>query len=168
VLLLWRFHINYDIVKFIPCFIPGVLAFTLSTTKARQSAVLLFAYIMLLAILFPVAVALGEKENLLAWPICLGLGLIIPRCRDVEVKFMTNIGRVVAKYSYGIYIVHGPCIDYVFKVENGLPQPIQWISFFALTSILSYFAYHAIEKPCIELGRRGAHRWLAQRQLRAA
>jgi peptidoglycan/LPS O-acetylase OafA/YrhL len=159
-LLLWKLGMNYHLVKYIPCFLPGVLAFTLRDSDRSMKPWLLFVYVVLLAIFFPMAVAIGVKENLLAWPVCLVLGLIIPRCSEVRTEWLKFVGKLIAKYSFGIYLAHGPCIDFAFNSFSGAPQTLQWLIFISTTTGFSYLAYHVVESPCVEFGRRVAHRRL--------
>jgi peptidoglycan/LPS O-acetylase OafA/YrhL len=71
---------------------------------------------------------------------------------------MKMLGKLVARYSYGIYLVHGPCLELAFKHFAKVPMILQWLIFFCGTAGLSYVAYHAIEKPGIALGMRLARR----------
>ncbi len=152
VIIAWRAGLNYHLIKFIPCFLPGVLAFTMRKSPCQRSPVVLFLYVGIMAALFPWAVAHGMKENILAWPVCLGLGLLIPGCREIEPALIQKTGKLIARYSYGIYLVHGPCIDFSFG--HARAPLIEWAVFIFSTTVLSYLAYHEIEKPGIELGRR--------------
>ncbi len=156
---LYRLGLNYHLLKYLPCFLPGVMAFTLRKTPRKVAPWALFLYVGSVAVIYPWAVAYGVKENMLAWPVCLALGLIIPWCREIDVSWLRSTGKVVARYSYGIYLVHGPCIDFAFNYLGGMPPLLQWGSFIAATATLSYLAYHWIEKPGIDLGGRLAKRW---------
>lgn len=168
VLALWKLGMNYHLVKYIPCFIPGVLAFSLRTSEKNFRAEWLFFYIAMLAILFPIAVAMGARENILAWPICLALGLLIPKCAETNSVWLEKVAKLLARYSFGIYLAHGPCIDFAFQYYKAAPETAQLLIFICSTAIASYIAYHAIENPCIEFGRRLAHRLSNSPTLRQA
>jgi peptidoglycan/LPS O-acetylase OafA/YrhL len=159
ILLLWRLGLNYHLFKYLPCFLPGVMAFTLRKSVRELSPWALFLYVGLVAVLLPCAVTFGAKENFLAWPVCLVLGLIIPRCREIGSKFVQIAGKVVARYSYGIYLVHGTCIKFAFHRLGITSYWLQFVTFAAATAVFSYLAYHWIEKPGIDLGRKLAERW---------
>lgn len=158
VLALWTLGLNYHLVKYLPCFIPGVIAFSLHRSDRVLSPWLLFLYVVALAVLFPVAVALGARENVLSWPVCLALGLLIPKCTEINNAWLGKVAKLVARYSFGIYLVHGPLIDFAFKYWRAAPNPVQWLVFIFGTAAFSYLAFHRIERPCIELGRRLTHR----------
>lgn len=153
-LMLWGFGFNYHLVKYLPCFIPGVLAFSLRKSKKNVHPFWLFFYTVAIAGLFPIAVAMGAKENVLSWPFCLALGLLIPRCTEFNSFRLEATGKIIAKYSYGIYLIHGPVIEFAFKMA----PPIQWIVFVCCTAFFSYIAYHLVERPFIEIGRQLAYR----------
>jgi peptidoglycan/LPS O-acetylase OafA/YrhL len=153
-LALWKLGMNYHLVKYLPCFIPGVLAYSLRKSTKRLKPFWLFLYVATLAIMFPVAVAMGAKENILAWPVCLGLGLLIPKCSEINHIWLKRIGKTIAKYSFGIYLVHGPVIQFVFEYCNAMPVIFQSLIFGSCTCIISYFSYHLIENPFIKFGRR--------------
>lgn len=158
VMIVWRMGLNYNLIKFIPCFLPGVVAFTLRSSQRNISPVWLFLYVIAVAILYPWAVAHGMKENVLSWPVCLVLGLIIPMCCDIESAWLKTTCNLIARYSYGIYLVHGPCLELAFDYFKELQILLQWVIFVGATIVLSYLAFHFVEKPGIKFGRRIARR----------
>jgi peptidoglycan/LPS O-acetylase OafA/YrhL len=154
VLLLWKLNLNYHLFKYLPSFLPGVLAYTLWRSGRRLSPGWLFAYVAGIAFLYPWAVGHGVREHALAWPVCLGLALVIPFAREMETRWVGHTAKIIARYSYGIYLVHAQCIDLGFTAFRRLPVAGQWAIFVGGTSVLSYASYHLIEKPGIDLGRR--------------
>ncbi len=157
VLVLYVAGLNYHLVKYFPAFIPGVLAYSLTTRTeitSRLPAFLPALYIVLAAATFPLLVAYGIKENILLWPTCLLLGLLIPYSREVQSCRVKAIANTIAKYSYGIYLVHGPMIDFSFGyLRDSLPI-VQWAAFIFGTATVSYLAFHLIENPGIQFGKR--------------
>lgn len=166
VLVFWALRWDYDLIRFLPCFLPGVLAFCLRGSSRDFSPGVLFMFVGLVAILDPWMVAHGVKATILSWPICLAIGLIIPRCREIEIGWLRTTGKEIARYSYGIYLIHGPMIDFSFDYFKGAPPVVPWIVFITGTAGLSYFAYHAIEKPWIEFGRKFSDRLATNRAMR--
>ncbi len=159
VLGLSRVGANYHLVKYIPCFLPGVLAYSLRATKRTWPAWVLFASLGVLVVALPMIVARGARENIVAWPICLALGLLIPRCREARIGWLRDASKVVAKYSYGIYLVHVPAIA-LTDVTFGAANPIvRWGVCVGGATVAIWLAYHAVEKPGIDLGNRLAKRW---------
>ncbi len=163
VLAFWLRGWDYDLIKFFPCFLPGVLAFSLRRSAHDFSPVVLFLFVGAMALLNPWMVAHGVKATILSWPICLVLGLIIPRCREIELGWLQTAGRIIARYSYGIYLVHGPMIDFTFDYFKESLPVVRWAVFFVGTAGLACLAYHAIEKPGIEFGRAVADRLTSYR-----
>jgi peptidoglycan/LPS O-acetylase OafA/YrhL len=153
VLVFWRLNWPYAIIMFLPCFLPGVLAFCLRRTRQDFSPLVLFLFVVAAAILDPRMVSHGVKATILSWPFCLLLGLIIPKCRDIQLGWLRITGKEIARYSYGIYLIHVPMLNFSFHYLHEMPLILQWVTFVAGTAGISYIAHHAIEKPCIEFGK---------------
>jgi peptidoglycan/LPS O-acetylase OafA/YrhL len=153
---------NYHLLKYVPCFLPGVLAFVLISRTERGPRFgwgTLFAYVAIAAMAFPVVVAKGAEETPLLWLICLGLGLLIPQCRQLGTSWLAAAAKTVATYSYGIYLVHSTCLDIAFGKLAAYPEAVKWLVFIGSTAALSYVGYHLIEKPGIALGIRLSRRY---------
>jgi peptidoglycan/LPS O-acetylase OafA/YrhL len=158
VLLVWKLGWNYELIKFFPCFLPGVLAYSLRRVSKDCPAALLFLFVGAGALVFPLSVGMGFSATILSWVFCLALGSIVPRCRDLESLRLRQCGKTLARYSYGIYLVHVPILYLCFHYLEALPRLIAWPLFFAGVSFVSFFAYHTIEKPGIAYGRALARR----------
>jgi peptidoglycan/LPS O-acetylase OafA/YrhL len=155
-------RLDYTLVKYYPCFLPGVLAFSLRNKAKTLSPVWLFAFVAMVAALFSWMLAYNLREHAATMPVCLALGYLIPRSREPDVAWLAKAGKVIARYSYGIYLVHIPCIDLAFHRLGGQPAVVQWVVFVAGTAGLSLLAYHWIEKPCLVLGSRLSERVLVR------
>ncbi|RYE80809.1 MAG: acyltransferase [Oxalobacteraceae bacterium] len=156
-LLFWKLDWNHDLVRFLPCFLPGVLAYCLRERSRKYPAACLFLFVGAGAVAFPLLVGAGLSATLLSWVFCLALGSLIPHCRDVTSPALHQCGETLARYSYGIYLVHVPVLYLCFHILD-LPALIAWPMFIAGVSLLSWLAYHYIEKPGIAYGRRLAAR----------
>lgn len=155
---LWRLGVNVDLIKFFPCFLPGVLAYCMGHSLRRWSAGALFSYVGATALLYPLLVGLGASATVLSWIICLVLGALVPLCADVGMPWLRRLGSVVARYSYGIYLVHVSVLNFAFHDLAGLPRLLAWLIFFGGIVLLSYSMYHLVERPGIEFGRVLANR----------
>jgi peptidoglycan/LPS O-acetylase OafA/YrhL len=153
VLAVWRLGWDYGLIMFFPCFLPGVLAFSMRETRPQMAPGLMFLFLVAMAIIYPWMVGHGTKATMISWPICLALGLMIPHCREIASPKLRLICEIVARYSYGIYLIHVPMINFSFHYLRKQPPLISWIVFFLGTGGLSYLAYHLIEKPCTDFGR---------------
>lgn len=163
VLVFWRLGLDYNLIKFFPCFLPGVLAYSQRNLPRTFPPGVLFAYVAAMAVLYPSLVGRGVNATCLSWLICLGLGLLIPRCRELQSSSVATLGSVIARYSYGIYLVHDPLRYFSFHYLKGLSPFGSWAVFIGAVCGLSYLAYHLIEKPGIDLGRAVAHRFKVYR-----
>ena len=149
----WRVGWNTSLIMFFPCFLPGVIAFSLRHRKRTLAPAVVFLFVGVSAISFPWTVAHGVMATVLSWPICLILGILIPHCREIESVRLKRLGELVSRYSYGIYLVHVPMINVAFHYFGNMRPVVSWSIFFTGTACLSYFAYHTIEKPCTDFGR---------------
>lgn len=148
------YGINADLVKFFPCFLPGVLAYCVRSAPLQWPAGVLFGAVGAAAIAYPLLVGLGASATVLAWGLCLGLGALIPACADVTAPWLKAGAGIVARYSYGVYLVHVTVLDIAFHRLKGMSPPLDWLLFAGGVVALSYAAHHMIEKPGIDLGRR--------------
>lgn len=148
------------IFTYIPCFLGGVLAYALSRAQLIRatlaSALWPFAAMTWFALMARVlSSGLGFRFQMLcSWIMCAALGISIGLFHDSEFRLWNSVTHSVAKYSYGIYLLHTPAMYFVF-FKLGVPNPVlaaaAWI---ALTFAGSFVAYHALEHPCIQLGKR--------------
>lgn len=166
ILAVWRLGWDYSLIMFFPCFLPGVLAFSLRGENKKFAPVVLFAFVGAMAIFYPWLVGHGVKATVFSWPICLMLGLLIPYCHEIKSSSLKKIGETIARYSFGIYLVHVPMINFAFHYLRKESPIVSWAVFFLGTGGLSFLAFHAIEKPCTDFGRALSER-LKSYQLQA-
>ncbi|VXB87486.1 Acyltransferase [Massilia sp. 9I] len=158
ILLVWRLGLNYELVKFFPCFLPGVLAYCLRHSPRRYPAAFLFLFVCAGAVSFPALVGMGCSATVLSWVFCLLLGLILPQCRELRTAWLRSCGKTIAQYSYGIYLVHVPILYLLFRHFHAIPRPVALLLFGVVVPLLAFLAYHWIEKPGIAYGRVLARR----------
>lgn len=84
---------------------------------------------------------------------CLLLGLGIPLFKEVSARWVTYPSEQIAKYSYGIYLLHIPSLELVFGHFPTLPLPLKIVAFIVVTGVASAISYHLLEHPLIQLGR---------------
>jgi peptidoglycan/LPS O-acetylase OafA/YrhL len=100
--------------------------------------------------------------------ICLGVALAIPAFKELSPHWIVLPAQQIAKYSYGIYLLHIPALMFVLRDLPGLPLAFKVAAFFALTALLSFVTFHLIENPLIKLGKRLTRNPSASRVLPAA
>lgn len=85
---------------------------------------------------------------------CFLLGLAIPSFHELTSGWVVRPAEQIAKYSYGVYLFHVPAIIFCFRFLPGLPIALKIPASLALTALMSFVAFHAIEDPMIQLGKR--------------
>jgi peptidoglycan/LPS O-acetylase OafA/YrhL len=156
--------LTFLLTRFVPCFVPGVLAFVLCRRlRPTVSPVALFALLGVGALTIPALVAAGVPELPLLWALCVAIALAIAACRQVGDGLFARGSALIAKYSYGIYLTH---MFALLAVDKIFPAPafIQWPLMLILLATLSYLCYHGIEKRGVALGARLADRLATPRR----
>jgi peptidoglycan/LPS O-acetylase OafA/YrhL len=157
-----KIEVPYNLFKYIPCFIPGIIAYKLWGSKRMIPFFVLPVAIFSLALYYMIAYNLvgGGKETPLGYPICLSIGLLLPFLHPMKSEVLASIAKSIATYSYGIYLSHSIVNRFVFGMLPGLPFWVLACLSAALTFFVSYGLYHLIEKPFIKLGNQTVKRFL--------
>ncbi len=111
-----------NVLQYIPCFLPGVLAFAM-TKRFRPR---LPAWLWPPALLVLTAASGAYQKFSGTWVVCLALGCAIPFFAEVPRGWLSWVGHQVAKYSYGIYLGHLFCIWMAFVKIPGLPLGVRF------------------------------------------
>jgi peptidoglycan/LPS O-acetylase OafA/YrhL len=149
-----------DLVRYVPCFLPGIIAFRLTSKPGRRIPFLAFP--AMLAVLTGAFMAAPRLET--GMLVCLALGLTLPRFAELDWPWLRGASLWVAKYSYGIYLVHYFCIWVAFMRLGGLPAAAQWALFIVLVAGLPVLLYHAVEAPMVRAGNTVAGRVFGARR----
>ena len=145
-------HLN--MAAYIPCFICGVLCFSLRDRIPASVSSVLWPPFVLLLISGWCLTNLHDGPNFwIGWIFCLLLGLAINLFHDSTNKPLNVVAEKVALYSYGVYLIHVPVLYLVFMVLNIKNLFFGPLLFVALTFAASVILYHFIEYPFIEIGR---------------
>jgi peptidoglycan/LPS O-acetylase OafA/YrhL len=165
---------RFEIFKYAPCFLGGVIAWRLMRARdtARVAGWLWPFAIVAASIAWMTATQTYLSLHIAAFG--LFLGLAIPLFREIPWSRVKAASRITARFGYSIYLSHFPIMVYVFsdprdprfKVIHQLP-PMRHLSrtahfaLFLLLSVLAPFVlYHLIEKPGIRFGHKLAH-WIS-------
>jgi peptidoglycan/LPS O-acetylase OafA/YrhL len=138
--------------RYLPCFVPGFLAYQLF--KSRREAPRWPSCALPLLLLFFCGVYVLTYNQAVYAPLCLLLGFLLPEIRELQVPTLRRACHLIARYSYGIYLGHTPLIWLVFYRWHGLSAPGKWLLFSVLMVVVPVCFYHALEKPLIDLGNR--------------
>ena len=144
-----------NLLAYIPCFLGGILAYTLRRTRPTLSPLL---WPITIAIWMEAARYGMASQPLIAlpagWLASLILGASIFLFRESTNQAWNKATAFAARYSYGIYLSHVPMIWLVFrvlKIHNNILATILWL---ATTLGSSIMLFHALESPMINLGKR--------------
>ncbi len=147
-------HMN--LAGYVPCFLAGILCYTLRDRVPRVLPGMAWPVFVLLLVSGYCYMQLDSAHLIywLGWLYALILGLAIPMFRDGEMAVFNKLCLRVATYSYGLYLLHVPCLYVVYDVWSPRSPVLAVVAFFSLTSVAAVAAYHLIEAPMVNLGRR--------------
>jgi peptidoglycan/LPS O-acetylase OafA/YrhL len=88
------------------------------------------------------------------WIACLLLGLGLPMFRQMRAEWAIAPSRIVAKYSYGVYLTHPFAIVVGIYLLRGHSLGVRLLVEAVVLVTVSTAAYHLLEQPMIRLGAR--------------
>jgi peptidoglycan/LPS O-acetylase OafA/YrhL len=145
-----------DVTDLAPCFISGVIAYTLSGLfPKRLPGLLWLAFLPAMLATFYLcqrSIPEGFYNLPYQWIFCLGLGIALPMFHDSRCASLNWVAHRVARYSYGIYLFHSIGLWIGFGVLRDGWEPLQWTVAVAFTALASISSYHLLEKPAIDFG----------------
>jgi len=152
---LWRL----SVFTFGPCFVSGVLAYHILRRErpAKAPSWLWPLVLVAAAALFAVMRPRAERPDMGWWP-CLFLGFAIPVVREMRASWLTSAAHEIAKYSYGIYLVHVPILWVWLRVIPGLATPVRWMGVAISIVVVPVVLYRTIEAPMLRYGSSLEHR----------
>lgn len=139
------------VLAYAPCFVAGVIAWHFVRTERPRLAgawwPLAFVASWSLFLIAP-----RKDPEIYRWVFCLALGCSIPWFSDLRSRFLVTPARVIAKYSYGIYLAHFPIIVFAISYDG----VVRWVILAGLLVAVPVAMFHLIEQPMMDLGRRVA------------
>ena len=178
IVLVWALSIGFGVlalrhpgipllVRFIPCFLPGVIAYQIQRKKISQLPAFFWPLtIAILTVLYTAGYT--EPSWWRRWTACLILGLTVPRFAQISIRWLVVICHVVAKYSYGIYLTHFFTIWFALQRLAHAPRIDRLLVLIILSAGLPVAFYHGIEEPMIRLGKTLADRSRPARLVKAS
>ena len=157
----FHFAGRLSLLQYVPCFLPGIMAF-MRGQAARIRSFLWLPFILLLTLAYAIA-----PSGPTGWMLCLLLGLAIPYFEEIQTGWLRWTAHKIATYSYGIYLSHQFCI---WLVADPLSSCTWWIKGPLLAILLIAIPiglYYAIEKPMITVGADLAERLSVRRVMPA-
>jgi peptidoglycan/LPS O-acetylase OafA/YrhL len=157
-MLAWKLNLPITAARYAPCFVAGVLCYgTLRTRRPLPFA--LFPGVILAALVaYMAAYARIGLQAGLGILVTLMLGTAIPFFAPLSTGRFRRACHAIAKYSYGIYLFHTPCIWISFGRGHWLGIVGSSVCFILLVFGTSFVTYHFIEEPFIRVGQILAER----------
>lgn len=146
----------YPLFHYLPCFLAGVVAYKLLGTFRRYFLAWLWCPVVIGAVVLYALAPYSDTSSVKDVLFCLLVGALIP-------LFQRNGGAIatiashIAKYSYGIYLVHTPVLWLLYR-KLTIPDWQRAIWLAIATGTVSVACYYLIEHPLIQLGARLADR----------
>lgn len=148
-----------NILAYIPCFIAGVLAYVKRDSRPFLPAWLWIpALILWFVLLDYAALQTAGVYSVLTWIATAVLGLSIFCFRQSNSLAWNRICETVARYSYGIYLLHVPVMWLVFDVFHVSNLILGTMCWLAGTFAVAALAYFTVEEPLIRAGKQLAGR----------
>jgi peptidoglycan/LPS O-acetylase OafA/YrhL len=156
----WGLTGKLNIFAFIPCFLAGVMAYKRAGRKRTLPAWIWVVLIpgMLLSVS---ALPFYERHFLRPISICTewaavwALGFAWSKFSDVSWEPVVRVAAQVAKYSYGIYLAHTYAFYICFAKFKTSPAIGVFLATL-ITAAMAVLAYHLVEQPLINVGKRVA------------
>jgi peptidoglycan/LPS O-acetylase OafA/YrhL len=147
--------------RFAPCFLPGLVAYKLWHKPRAFPA---FCWPVFLAGCCALFVWVsGSRPIEAGWFICFAIGLGVCFFREIRSPAITRLTKQIARYSYGIYLLHYFAIWVAFVVFRRLNVVMSAAIFLAVLVSLSVLLYHAIEAPLIGVGVKVSEKSMRRR-----
>ena len=92
--------------------------------------------------------------------LCWGLlvAIAIPWFAQITFRPLAVASKLIARYSYGIYLTHCLCMWIALEKMPG-PTPLRLAAFIILLAAVSIGLYHGVEEPLIQIGKRIAAKY---------
>lgn len=153
-----------NMAAYLPCFLCGVLCFALRQ-RVRLPQWPSRGWIVALAVLFGgyawLHLGAGKPDTALGWVFALLLSMAILVFEDSRQPRLNRCTQWIARYSYGLYLLHVPVLWLVFHRWRLESLPWSLLVYLGLSTAAAVLAYHLIEAPMVALGQRLTQRTLA-------
>jgi peptidoglycan/LPS O-acetylase OafA/YrhL len=136
--------------RFAPCFLPGIVAYKLWRLPRFLPALFWPVFLGLCCAAF--MWLSGSQPIETGWILCFAIGLGVCFFREMRENPLARLAKRIARYSYGIYLLHYFAIWIGFVVCRKLNIALQMAIFVTVLVSLSVLLYHTVESPLIAAG----------------
>jgi peptidoglycan/LPS O-acetylase OafA/YrhL len=145
---------GHNFIVAVGYFLPGIMAYiAFARWKPRFPGWLLPAFMLGLWAIF-----WYHCDFHRGWYFCLMIGLGLPLFRQMKSEAILAPSRVIAKYSYGIYLTHPFAIVMGLYLLRNHSLMVRLSVELVTLMIMPVLAYHLLEHPMIVFGSRLAAR----------
>jgi peptidoglycan/LPS O-acetylase OafA/YrhL len=169
----------YLLARYFPCFLAGVLAWRLLKMRnARLSGALWGVFLAIIIVAYRVIDIIRvygpdwfsalhgtlRSDHKIWWPpylslvndwaFCCIVGLMIPFFASITNRWLNEISKRVARYSYGIYVCHVPILWLCFVKFHVTPVAVSVVLSLFLTMLVSILLFNWLENPAIKFGKQ--------------
>ena len=156
------FVARLSVFSFVPCFLGGVIAWRLEKNVPPRFAARLFPLALVgVSLVWLFSTRRYQLYHRSAF--CLLLGLTLPQFHNFRSSWIVWPSKIIAKYSYGIYMAHMLALITAFHLLPEAAPTTRWIVFLSLAVILPLLMYHVVEDPMIRVGHKVAS-WATRSQ----
>jgi peptidoglycan/LPS O-acetylase OafA/YrhL len=135
-------------------FLPGVMAYVgFGRWEPRLPGWMLPLFLLTMWSIF-----LYRFDYHRGWFFCIIVGLTLPLFHQMRSNWVRGASRVIARYSYGVYLMHPFAIVIGMYLLRGRSLPVQLVGELIPLVVLPVVAYHVLEHPMIRVGSRLAAR----------
>ena len=142
--------------RFAPCFLPGLVAYKLWRRPRYLPASLWLVFLGACCAMF--LWLSGSQPIETGWFICFAIGAGVCFFREMPENPLTFVSKRIARYSFGMYLLHYFAIWLGFVVCRGLHMGLQIAIFAVVLICLSVLLYHTVEEPLIAAGVKVAEK----------
>ena len=142
--------------RFAPCFLPGIVAYKLWRRPRLLPGFLWPVFLLACCVVF--VLFSGSQPIQTGWFVCFGIGLGGCLFRELNENLVTRLARGIARYSYGVYLLHYFAIWFGFVFCRNLNFGLQIAIFAATLASFAIFLYHTVESPLIARGVKFSER----------
>jgi peptidoglycan/LPS O-acetylase OafA/YrhL len=154
-----------NVAAYVPCFLAGIVAYQFREYDSHKLPAWLWpGFVIGIGVAY-LNSGLTHIDTLCA---CFLFGIAIPAFTSLSSHWITATSKVIAKYSYGIYLTHFFAIWFAFEKLSGAPLFSRILVFLTLAITLPVLFYHSIEEPMIRVGKKVAQLYVASRQSRSS